>query len=204
MHGGHFYNMKGKSSQKGKHDHEHGTKAKKVRKVPPGLAGGAFAPGSDTGVTGMGLNLQQLGFVSAIVPGAPPGSMAVPFNNHCRRSIVHHRQVGMVRTVCRLSVGNSKLPVVLPLTFFTFCVIFLPPRVPPVAYLAYATLPSGFCANMLFYIQYFLNLNKMSELVCECSDVMRASCDVDQTNYTVLFVCAVIAWKLWRVQGRRV
>ena len=82
MHGGHFYNMKGKASQKGKHRHEHDPNPKKVRKMPPGLAGGAFAPGSDAGVTGVGLNLQQLGFVSAMVPGAPAGSMAVPFNNH--------------------------------------------------------------------------------------------------------------------------
>jgi hypothetical protein len=74
--------MKGKASQKGKHNHEHSTNPRTLRKMSPGLAGGAFAPGSDAGVTGMGLNLQQLGFVSAIVPGAPPGSMAVPFNNH--------------------------------------------------------------------------------------------------------------------------
>ena len=49
------------------------------------MKGGAFADGSDMGVTGVGLNLQQLGFVSAMVPGAPPGATVVPFNNHLRR-----------------------------------------------------------------------------------------------------------------------
>jgi hypothetical protein len=38
---------------------------------------------------------------------------------------------------------------------------------------------------------------KMAGLVCECSDVMRASCEIDETDYAVLFMCAIIAWKLW-------
>jgi hypothetical protein len=38
--GGHFYNVKGEAtSLKGKHNHVHGTNPKKVRKMPPGLAG---------------------------------------------------------------------------------------------------------------------------------------------------------------------
>eukprot|EP01047_Picozoa_sp_COSAG01_P079898 COSAG01_NODE_15329_length_1348_cov_4.258607_3_plen_203_part_01 len=38
--GGHFYNVKGEAtSMKGKHNHVHGTNPKKVRKMPPGLAG---------------------------------------------------------------------------------------------------------------------------------------------------------------------
>ena len=37
---------------------------------------------------------------------------------------------------------------------------------------------------------------KMAGLVCECSDVMRASCEIDETNYAVLFMCALIAWKV--------
>ena len=42
---------------------------------------GGFDPsGSDRGVTGVGLNLQNLGFVSAIVP--QPSGFAVPANNH--------------------------------------------------------------------------------------------------------------------------
>lgn len=42
---------------------------------------GGFDPiGSDTGVTGIGLNLQALGFVSALVP--QPSGIAVAANNH--------------------------------------------------------------------------------------------------------------------------
>ena len=44
---------------------------------------GGFDPiGSDRGVTGVGLNLQNLGFVSAIVP--QPSGIAVPANNHLK------------------------------------------------------------------------------------------------------------------------
>eukprot|EP01048_Picozoa_sp_COSAG05_P022612 COSAG05_NODE_4591_length_1450_cov_1.289415_2_plen_242_part_00 len=45
-------------------------------------SGGFFPTGSDTGVTGVGLNLQSLGFVSAIVPR--PSGVAVPMNNHLK------------------------------------------------------------------------------------------------------------------------
>jgi hypothetical protein len=95
--GGHFYNVKGEAtSMKGKHNHVHDTNPKRVRKMPPGLAGsghgcgcdmkgGSNVPGSYQGVTGMGLNLQQLGFVSSMQPTVPAGYTAVSFNNHLKR-----------------------------------------------------------------------------------------------------------------------
>ena len=48
------------------------------------MEGGAFADGSDMGVTGVGLQLNQMGFVTTVPARAPPGSMAVPFTNHLR------------------------------------------------------------------------------------------------------------------------
>ena len=45
-----------------------------------GQSGGFDPIGSDTGVTGIGLNLQALGFVSALVP--QPSGIAVAANNH--------------------------------------------------------------------------------------------------------------------------
>ena len=48
------------------------------------MEGGAFADGSDMGVTGVGLQLNQMGFVSTMPARAPAGSMAVPFTNHLR------------------------------------------------------------------------------------------------------------------------
>jgi hypothetical protein len=48
------------------------------------MEGGAFADGSDMGVTGIGLQLSQMGFATTLPPRAPAGSMAVPFTNHLR------------------------------------------------------------------------------------------------------------------------
>jgi hypothetical protein len=57
-------------------DHE------KYHKDEHSQSGGFFPTGSDTGVTGVGLNLQSLGFVSAMVPR--PSGVAVPANNHLK------------------------------------------------------------------------------------------------------------------------
>ena len=38
----------------------------------------------------------------------------------------------------------------------------------------------------------------MAGLECVCTDQMRASCDIPDTNYTVLLMCAMIGWYLWR------
>ena len=47
------------------------------------MPSGGFDPiGSDAGITGVGLNLQNLGFVSAVVP--QPSGIAVPANNHLK------------------------------------------------------------------------------------------------------------------------
>lgn len=81
VHGGHFYNTKGQAtSNKGKHSHVHETNPKKVRKMPPGLAGGARA-GEFSETDGGGLNLGNMGFVQAIVPTTGQG-ISVPFSNH--------------------------------------------------------------------------------------------------------------------------
>ena len=40
----------------------------------------------------------------------------------------------------------------------------------------------------------------MAGLECVCTEQMRASCDIPDTNYSILFVCAMIGWYLhvWR------
>ena len=39
----------------------------------------------------------------------------------------------------------------------------------------------------------------MAGLECVCTDQMRASCDIPaDTNYTVLLMCAMIGFYLWR------
>ena len=38
----------------------------------------------------------------------------------------------------------------------------------------------------------------MAGLECVCTEQMRASCDIPDTNYSILFVCAMIGWWLWR------
>ena len=38
----------------------------------------------------------------------------------------------------------------------------------------------------------------MAGLECVCTEQMRASCDIPDTNYTTLLMCAMIGWYLWR------
>ena len=38
----------------------------------------------------------------------------------------------------------------------------------------------------------------MAGLECVCTDQMRASCDIPDTNYSTLLMCAMIGWYLWR------
>ena len=38
----------------------------------------------------------------------------------------------------------------------------------------------------------------MAGLECVCTEQMRASCDIPDTNYSTLLMCAMIAWYLWR------
>jgi hypothetical protein len=74
-HSGHKKKMHGHGHQM-MHGKGHGTHSI--------MEGGAFADGSDMGVTGVGLQLNQLGFVTTLPASAPLGSMAVPFTNHLR------------------------------------------------------------------------------------------------------------------------
>ena len=38
----------------------------------------------------------------------------------------------------------------------------------------------------------------MVGLECVCTEQMRASCDISDTNYSTLLMCAMIGWYLWR------
>ena len=38
----------------------------------------------------------------------------------------------------------------------------------------------------------------MAGLECVCTDQMRASCDIPDTDYSTLLICAMIGWYLWR------
>ena len=38
----------------------------------------------------------------------------------------------------------------------------------------------------------------MAGLECVCTEQMRASCDIPDTNYSTLLMCAMIGWYIWR------
>ena len=38
----------------------------------------------------------------------------------------------------------------------------------------------------------------MGGLECVCTEQMRASCNISNTNYTILLMCAKLEWWLWR------
>ena len=37
----------------------------------------------------------------------------------------------------------------------------------------------------------------MASLNCQCTEYMQASCDMAETDYSTLFLCACIAYYLW-------
>jgi hypothetical protein len=72
------------NAQQGRGYKMHGHGHKKMHGSHSDMEGGAFADGSDMGVTGVGLQLSQMGFVTTQPARAPAGSVAVPFTNHLR------------------------------------------------------------------------------------------------------------------------
>ena len=91
--GGHFYNLEGKASRRGKHNHVHDTNPKKVRSMPPGLAGnGMYLAGNgmyQTGrLMGSGSYLDGGALTSAqhMTPGIPKGAYMVGASNHLQVS----------------------------------------------------------------------------------------------------------------------